>query len=127
MIIDQWEERDESKCEYSGLQEMKENYRRPAFGFMACSPSMKRVYVVEIGDLLKIGITANPRHRIMSLQKHGKIGKIFIAQHGSMFYAEERAIHKRLSYYKVHGEFFRLQYWQVVGMIKTRMPHLLKR
>ena len=77
-------------------EETKKRFRRHQHGF---------VYVVQAGDAIKIGFSADPERRIKNLQtSHQETLETLLIFPGSV--GLEKQLHRRYAQYRIRGEWF---------------------
>jgi hypothetical protein len=127
MRIDMWVKRDAGCFEYFGAAGLRDGYRRPSFSFENAFGRERAVYVAEIGPRVKIGSSQNPRQRILSLQKHGAIGAVFISSHQVGGLRIERQLLEAFWKYRLSSEYFDVEYNQVLAYVREHYPVLWDR
>jgi hypothetical protein len=76
------------------------------------------VYVVEIGDSIKVGISLNPLSRIASLRAFGAIGRIYITRPSKHFRRIEALAHESLQEDRIRSEFFKTTFEVAVSIVR---------
>lgn len=81
------------------------------------------IYVVEFGDMIKIGYTTSPRDRLMMLEKHSvkyggvQSGRIFMSPAHMKYQDTERTLHKHFEKYRVpQKELFKIPFNRNIPM-----------
>ncbi len=81
------------------------------------------VYVVQLEghDLVKIGSSNNPARRLsqISTQSGLRIKRSYISEVHNNYKWNERRLHKRYKHRRRHGEYFALDFEEVVEKIKS--------
>lgn len=102
--------------EFGEVRTVEEN-RKEFMGFF---------YVIEYGDLVKIGSTKNPYQRLSQIKRQAlkyadiKIGNIAISKQHTNYRDNESKIHKLLSDYRKDGtELFNISFEMAVKVIEN--------
>lgn len=102
--------------EFGQIRTVEEN-RKEFMGFF---------YVIEYGDLLKIGSTKNPYQRLSQIKRQAlkyadiKTGNIAISKQHTNYRDNESKIHKLLSDYRKEGtELFNISFEMAVNVIEN--------
>ena len=81
-------------------------------------------YILEYGDLVKIGYTKNPYQRVMALKRNAenygdlKLGKIALSIPHTNFSENEKKLHKKFSAYRKSGsELFDLDFQEIISKV----------
>ena len=78
------------------------------------------VYVIKMGDAIKIGASRDPAGRLDALQRIFKrnIEDSYVSDLLEDYFAVERAVHRALAEYRINGEWFILPVPDAVKCIK---------
>lgn len=104
-----------SNSEFSKLRKIEKENTSNYTGFF---------YILEYGDLVKIGCTRKPYQRVMALKRNAenygdlKLGKIALSIPHTNFADNEKKLHKKFSTYRKSGsELFDLGFQEIVSNV----------
>jgi len=87
------------------------------------------VYVIKMGDAIKIGASRKPKSRIDALKRIFKrdIEVTYISEPLVDYFAVERAVHRALAEHRINGEWFILPVPDAIKCIATHKDENKKR
>ena len=84
---------------------------------------MSGVYIMEVGNVIKVGCSRHIVARVSSLERQFKagganVGKVFASQNTASHYYAERAVHDALSLYRINNELFEMSIEQAIEILE---------